>query len=361
MESLVLYYTAFGCSSVISSYSYRVIKNKRLKYVFAVLLPVLISTLRYGIGTDYFSYSYYYGEVASGNISTDMEPLFTALNYLSFLVFNRYRGVLFLSSLLTCTLVYLSATAVLSGWRSGLSVWIFYCVYFSASLNVMRQIIALSFVIFALANLKKGKIAIFMILISIATFFHISAVVGFSFLFAYFLSRSKRGIYIYLALNGAASLIFALFGGRILSLLPEFIRTKYGKYFTNPLGRVVDFEFLVDILPSLLLVLIPAICYLFFIKGRDENSIFFLVSLLSVPVLMLGYSFSYFQRLIYYFDFANMFTFPIICKSMTKNRHVCLLFACVTLFFGFYFWYSSYYVGSNEIFPYSYVGILEVL
>lgn len=361
MESLVLYYTAFGCSSIISSYSNKIIKNKRLKYVFAILLPVLISTLRYGIGTDYFSYSYYYDEVTSGNINTDMEPLFVALNYLSFFIFNRYRGVLFLSSLLICSLIYLSVTTAFSGWKSTLSTWIFYCVYFSASLNVMRQIIALSFVIFALANLKKGKIAIFMILTSIATFFHISAVVGFSFLFAYFLSRSKRGIYIYLVLNGSSSVIFALFGGRILRLLPEFIRMKYGKYFTNPLGRVVDFEFLVDILPSLLLVVIPAICYLFFIKGRDENSIFFLVSLLSVPVLMLGYSFSYFQRLIYYFDFANMFTFPVICKSVMKNRHVCLLFSCVVLFFGFYFWYSSYYVGSNEIFPYSYVGILEVL
>ncbi len=361
MDSLLLYYTTFGCSSVISSFSNKLIKSKWLKYGLAVLLPVLVSTLRYGIGTDYFSYFYYYDEIASGNIKTHMEALFTALNYLAFLVFNRYRAVLFLSSLLISTFVYFSVTTVFSGWRSGLSMWIFYCVYFSASLNVMRQIIALSLVIFALVNLKNGGILKFILLVFLATLFHISALIAFSFLMIYFLSGTKRGIYIYLISNGALSIVFALFGGKILRLLPAFMKIKYEKYFINPFGSVVSLEFLGDIFPSVVMACVPAIFYLIFMKNKDDNRIFFLVSLLSIPMLMLGYSFSYFQRLIYYFDLAQMFTFPIICHSMEKNKHVTLLFTCTALFFGFYFWYSSYYLGSNEIFPYRSVGILEVL
>jgi len=361
VDSLLLYYTAFGCSSVITSFSKDIIKSKWLKYSLAVLLPVLISTLRYGIGTDYFSYSYFYDEVASGNIKTNMEPLFTALNYLSFLIFNRYRGVLFLSSLLVSTLVYLSVSKALSGWKSALSIWIFYCVYFSASLNVMRQIIALSLIVYALVNLKSGEILKYLLLVLLAALFHVSALVAFSFLVIYYLSKSKRGINIYLVSNGILSAAFALFGGKVLSLLPAFIKVKYEKYFTNPTGRVVDLKFIMDVFPTLVLACVPAIFYLLYVKNKEDNAVFFLVSLLTVPMLMLGYSFSYFQRLIYYFDFTYMLTFPIICGSMAKNRHAYPLFICFILFFGFYFWYSSYYLGGNEIFPYVSVGILEVL
>src|SRR5699024_2623447 len=69
IQSYVLYYFIILFTSLIVYFSggFKQTKEKKIVFWSAVILPILISGLRYGIGTDYFSYEKIYYQLTTGN------------------------------------------------------------------------------------------------------------------------------------------------------------------------------------------------------------------------------------------------------------------------------------------------------
>ena len=355
MASLILYFSVFGISSFSASFFKDKIKPKLLYYIAVISLPVALAGLRYGIGTDYFSYFEYYKENLGGQVKTHMEPLFRLLNLICARVGGGYVSVLMLSSFITHLFVLSGLARVLKGRYLSLGMFIFYCFYYSASLNTVRQLIALSIVFYGAVMLFEDRYAAFVLLASTASLFHVSALVSLLLLPLKIGSLREDLTRIFTVIIATLTGVFGIFGRKLFEILPYFIRSRYEKYLRPDGGGIVTLEYLFDILPIFLIIAVPIFIYILLGRKNGKYDFFCLAGLSCLPVLILGYNFAYFQRLVYYFDISQLICAPIACCGVkVKGIRNFLFVTCIILYF-LYFLYSSYYHGSNEIFPYRWI------
>ena len=249
----------------------------------------------------------------------------------------------------------LALERVLWGRALGMGMYIFYCFYFSASLNTVRQLIALAIVFYAAVMLYEGKYRQFLIFTVIASLFHTSALVALLLLPLKIGCLREDLSKILAVIIATLTGVFGIFGRELFEILPYFIRSRYEKYLRADGGGIITLEYLFDILPIFLITALPILLYALLGRKSREYDFFCFVGLSCLPVLVLGYNFAYFQRLVYYFDSAQLICAPIACcKAREKRIKRILTVSCIVLY-SLYFLYSSFYRGSNEIFPYKWI------
>ena len=113
-KSLLIYFASFGLS-IWFAYLYQHSWQKKdykeftkIKKLFwhrlIIAPPVIISTIRYDVGTDFFSYVSIYNNINSLPFETvwqyyGNEPMYLFLNKLAYFLFKNEWGIFFLSSL----------------------------------------------------------------------------------------------------------------------------------------------------------------------------------------------------------------------------------------------------------------------
>ena len=124
-------------------------------FLSIIIAPVLISTIRYNVGTDYFSYVSIFRDVNCHDLKLALklygkEPFFLFLNKLAFLLFHNEIGVFFLSSFLIHLFIIWGIDYFKSYISMPLALFIYYSVHFIFGLNGIRQMIAISIIFFGL-------------------------------------------------------------------------------------------------------------------------------------------------------------------------------------------------------------------
>ena len=145
------------------------------KIIFVILM--LFTCLRYNVGWDYFAYV----DLIKGNIVTIVNSRFEPLSILVFLCakyLNFYPLVFIFFGYLTLKLTQLtinkySVDPVIS-WVVFYSLPLFYF----ASLSTIRQSIAAAFILFSYNYIINKKTILFLLMILIASLFHVSAIAG---------------------------------------------------------------------------------------------------------------------------------------------------------------------------------------
>lgn len=138
------------------------VKGEKYKFADICMLILLIcfSGFRYGIGTDYSMYERIYLSMSTIPIS-----LFrTGIGYYYFSYFlykilpNTAIPLFFIISMITCLFIYKFCKKM--SINPGMSIFLFICLgYYTASFNVFRQFLSISFFVFGYACLKeKNKI-----------------------------------------------------------------------------------------------------------------------------------------------------------------------------------------------------------
>ncbi len=351
MQSYILYISIFAISSLTSliimkKSTYR----KIILFGIVLFLPVLIATMREGIGTDYYSYKWYYQQTINGLNMTFMEPLFKILNYLSYWLFGDYKGVLFLSSLITYSFILAGLIKLKSDFSIALGLWIFYCYYFSASFNVVRQMIAVSIIFFALTLLNEKKYKQYILYVVIASMFHISAIIAIFFILIK--TTTRKNVKLSIVTVFCLSVFIVFFGSDILNLLPDFIKIQYNSYIRNT-DKMINLLYFMDIVPIFLIVAVPILIYIGYYRKSDKYDLYCTIGICVLPFLILGYNISYFQRVLYYIDIIQIVTVPLLIRQIRVIKQRFFIAFLVIVFFGFYFWYSTVYKGSNGIIPYT--------
>jgi hypothetical protein len=155
-------------------YNFKSINSSKIVYFTLLLFCVL----RYDVGWDYTSYIV---EIDSGYVSIiggRLEPLskliFIIANFLNF-----YPFAFFFFAWLTLKLVYLSIEKY--SINPVVSWLVFYSLplFFFASLSTIRQSLATVIILYSYQFVIERKFVKFLIVILIASFFHISALMGF--------------------------------------------------------------------------------------------------------------------------------------------------------------------------------------
>lgn len=172
-------------------------KKNKIGYVVCLVLAVLLVTLLAGVrdttvGTDGESYRWWVADAENYTsvfqamkMGRGTEPVYMALLYLAVQIFGSIQGLFFLTGLLT----YAFAMAALACLREHIALsygWAAYLfLFYGNSLNQLRQALAMTVVLFALALLMRKKYFASVILLVLSVGIHNTAVLGIGILLVY--------------------------------------------------------------------------------------------------------------------------------------------------------------------------------
>jgi len=285
----------------------------RVFWLLAFLVPFLLSAFRWKVGTDYLTYISLYEAINS--ISTleqlwqqvlEVEPLYVLMNVLVKLVFNNPLPIFFLSSLLLGFLFramedYHGKISVM------LAVFVFLTLMFSTTLNIMRQMIAVSITFYAARHLfqkQYDKAALWMFL---ALMFHYSAIVLLPFWLFRGPQRYARNARI--AMFAALVLMFVL--GSVFGSIFSSIRALYTG--EDGEGGTLKIGLMLLRLP----IIVPILLFRKRLIAHDErNRFWIMLAVFEVLFSYLGYILDVLNRLSLYFAVSWIVLLPALVRSM---------------------------------------------
>lgn len=354
--------------------------SKNFFAVIAILIPCILAGLRADtVGTDVKVYvePLYNAAKESHTFSAYMKQRwFVIWRYMyvkdfeigfSLLVFfiqkigGSFATVLFVIQMLIIGPIFFGLKKMHKPYPIFFGMFVFYCLFYNTSLNMMRQWIAMAILFMAFPYLVSEEKKKYCILVLVACLFHNSAIMGFAILAVYMYS-TKRKDSIKIAnfkLDEAMSPIKIFVYGCVALLSLNIITTilsytvlsKYVGYIQGDTGLYL--------LPSQIFLRLPIIL-LFVIRWKrilkeDRLAPFYgsmlVLDLLASQLMSIN---AYAFRIGSFFSEYNMLSYSAMVyagnRKYRTNRYVTLLYVLVDMLC----YWAYYYVitGAHETFPY---------
>ncbi len=205
------------------------IKPKLGVAVFVFMLFVFLDGFRWETGTDWKPYLEFFSLDDFKEKWNTFEPGFIILNIACKQIFNSYTVYLIFIAGLTYLLYFKSIMQYTS--MPWLTILAFYCI-FIGYMGMQRQHIALSICLFSIRYIVRSNFYKFVIIIIIASLFHVSALM---FIIAYFLNKHFSYKF-YIVLFSSSILLHFIMQYAVVSLipiLPDTIALKVHVYTSN--------------------------------------------------------------------------------------------------------------------------------
>ena len=308
------------------------VKNADQKVVTLVCIQsVLIMGFRgFGIGTDTINYSWIFDSCGALSFSElfgyYIEPGYSFLNKLVFVLTGSYRVLLIVNAIIIMwgirnVILKLSVNKIMS-------IYLFIAIgYFCSAMNVMRQYIAVVFVLNAfiavLHNQKKWKILLNCML---AMLFHTSAILMIAVIIGYYIlynDKIKNGFGLR-ALACGVGAVLLLFLDKIISLIPfvnyDYLATGGGYKYS-----IFNFSFLLKIICIVM-------CFIILKISKDKIDKQELKTLRFCNYLMIvscfinfaSINFNMFTRFNLYFTIMLIIFIPALFKRLPiKEKKLC--------------------------------------
>lgn len=331
--------------------------KKSILWTLSVVLIqcVLIAGLRdVSIGTDtktYFNlFTYIKNTPVSQAFSYYIETGYFLLNKVVSMFTNNFNILL----IAICIIVYRSIYKFIKNYSKNaiMSLFLFITLgYFSSTMNIMRQYIALSFVLLGYNFYLKDNNIKFLLFIVLACFFHTSAILVIPIILMYhiiFSGKIETSILIKVVVSSVLLLI-TLFAPYFSSIL--FNNSEYYNYIVDGAGYDTSLISL-----NLIIKIIMSITYFYlnskklFIDKNANLKFFNYLNLISCLMNILSGGLSMFTRLNIYFSVTLIIFIPNIVEEMKiKNKYYLKIF----IYIGFFIlYYLSLLSGGNDIVPY---------
>lgn len=333
--------------------------QKKFLYFLGLLIPVFFATFRdITVGKDTEIYIDLYNAYSSASgfnqilMMLDIETFFVVSTLIG-KIWGGYKFVFFSYSFLTFLFVLLS----LDKYSKYLSVWLGYIVFmflfYNASLNIMRQILAVAYLLYSSTFLFSGYKKKYLVLLAFSLAIHMTTVFAGSLLYIIYLisveSKYKKKFYKKLYIFALIAIFF------MVNVIITFMaHLGFGNSYAYVRGMDPSVISTTDVIISLLLIYIA-----YKSMVRKEISVlspdvFFLVSVTCLMLFLTGYYNMWLSRMAYYMlVFACVFV-PMLAKSpkLKKYRKV---YPFAISFTAFSYWlYIIVISGSNQTIPYVY-------
>lgn len=320
---MIVYILMFIISLIIVMIAEKVERKpiKILLYILTVIPFFLVSALRYDLGIDYTKrYVSAFNKIARDGYIRNTEIGFQYLIRLC-LKFSNDSSILFVVTS-AITLALIMTTIFIKSKKVTLSVILFFLFgLFFNSLNLVRQYIAIGFVLLGYIFLSKEKCkwwdyCIFIILNSIAVLFHTTSAICFVLLF---LNQKKLASWKWLVPVGLIIIVL----NRKLIYIVEFIiqNTRYIKYLS---GKTSGTDL------SILQLLVNICIYIFmgyiYYKNKKLNNVkremIFGINLQAVTIVLitLGAVHMLFNRIALYFSVFQLISIPYFIVNMPVDE-----------------------------------------
>lgn len=334
---MIIYWSA-AIISMIMAWLYRHILQKDNRYVKSVMyiliaLPLMyISAVRYYVGTDYGMYRYIFESAAIGRNIT-----FSSKTFLLFDRIIHQLGGNFFTSVAIISIIFMMLITISIMENSPypeISIFLFFTMgYYFQSMNIMRQMMGVSILLFSLKFVRERKLIPFIICVILATGFHSVCII---FIAVYFLYGIKINI------KWALAVTPILFLGSLLtsSLINRLIQfTRFTNYIGNFSGFVGIRAYL-GLAINLAIFIWGTMVYsqmLFY--SEEENYQYLLYGTLQiltvwVSVLLMGVRANYNQiaRIQYIFSIGSIVYIPLLIRKIPKRLTKLFVIAVVLIY-----------------------------
>ncbi|MBY8279681.1 EpsG family protein [Vibrio fluvialis] len=315
------------------------ILNKRSEVLDRTSLFILIIVLcgNFLNGVDWIHYySRYQSYRYNSEIDGLMEPLFSFLMYTISKISYNYHYFVIVCNIIISINVYM-AVKILTN-RVSLAIFMIYLFYGLGFFNEqLRQAIAFSVVFWGLSELiVNGNKRKFILMVSIASLFHVSAVSAFLILLVKRVKINFLSVSIYLFLAVIVNFFLFLLLDIVVAygLLPAFAIHKLNNYSDMLSGSRSSSFGLFMILDILWLYLFAGMNKLLNSKEKFLAKIGVLFCMLHI----IFYAFPPLQRISIYFFIANLMLATEFLQVKTKK--IKFIFVLTTVFYSFYYYYS---------------------
>lgn len=360
-NSLLFYIFAFSGSAYLIGFAKQTQKRKSFFYnliIFAALcIPVIVAGYR-SCGTDTMQYLYTYIRY----IDFSWAELFEKINgigesghlILTKLLgyFSHPRIYLAVYAAITVFFVYCTSTKQKPE-TAAMAMLIYYFVFFSNSLNIMRQLAAISIVVYAFNFIFERSFFKYALTIFIATTFHTSAVLMLPFYF--FWTKEDRTV-------SWAIIIPSLIGLLLVGLNLESILSSVSDYESDSTA-IQRYTTYTDVFESknrdLYLNLLTAGIALFHyprLKKIDPKNTFFIVLMLAGTILnVCGFVSPYAKRIYFYFSVAEIWVLADIPRCYHDHYSVWTARILVVTYAIARFTLVAYFLGQADLIPYMWI------
>jgi len=329
-------------------------RTSKNNYYYWIIFFFFVFTagLRFETGTDYFSYQKIFNQtnsidifLSSGQLSEiPVEPLYALLNSIFKTLGLNLNSMFLLISFATNLILFSSLKKYIGRYVIFALVTYFCFVYFTLDMSGIRQSIAINIFLFAIRYIKSKSFIKYVSLVSIASLFHVSALL--CLVFYFILDRTYKAIYL---------LIFLILGFFIIYLKLEFITILIDsvliKIFPStaifkliiysnadkPWGfniKIIFFLFIFIILLYKRKILVKRFIYF--------NIVFNLLFFYLIIRMFLWESIEISGRTIFYFIFGLILSLPML-MDLIKNKKSKFLYLFFFLIFNFYQSFEFYF------------------
>ncbi|WP_350020182.1 EpsG family protein [Priestia flexa] len=205
---------------------YNLRNKQKLFLFFACAILFVVSGLRdVSVGSDTVSYINTFNFVRDNSISQSLnlyfEKGYIIYNYIISRFFSSAQVLLIVSSFITILLIgrfiYKNSKNVY------LSIYLFITLmYYYSSMNILRQYIAVSIIVFGYEYVKERKFIRYLFSIIVASFFHTTAVMAIFIYFLYTLKFSFKRVLLFLVYTLVIYFMFVPFFNFIIDLFPRY-------------------------------------------------------------------------------------------------------------------------------------------
>ena len=322
----------------------------RSSYICMVILSFLpifiVAAIRYEVGTDWPIYLDYYQWINTGTKGFS-EKLFNLMNKLVGWYIKDFQGVVVLVAFLSY--FFLFKAVYEQSISAPLSLLVFFISSaFFASLNQLRQAIAMPIMLYAYKYVRGKKPLPYLFWCIVASLIHASSLV---YLPLYFVARFKPSARRYVTIFGVCVITLP-----VLHILLEVLMryTKYAWYSTSVFntGSEANNFYLLGFVFQLVMLVIMAY-YRLAKEGEDPvydgmlNCYF-----LSVVTLLFTPVFSQVLRVSQCFGYCQILLVPrMINREKDRTRRI-LLYILIVGLYTVKLLYDTYYLGWNGVIPY---------
>ena len=221
-----------------------------------------------------------------------------------------------------------------------LSTLLFIILYFSTTLNIIRQCMALALILFSLNFVIKRQFIQFLLCCLLAITFHTSSIIAILLYFIYPLNIKMKNIITILVMAIIIFVFIAPFLERIVLLF-----SKYRVYMGNILlGEGIKIASILKTILNFFIFLFCFISYFFIYSDKKNNEKFiirpqFLVmmSLIALSIQFISIRSILLEKISLYFSIFNIISIPSFINCYSKQNKIILSF----LFIAFFILYST--------------------
>lgn len=317
-------------------------KNYLLYGGLIIFLSIIVGFRGIEVCPDTQTYELIYNSVVVDKEYTYPEPLWVLINFLVYSFGGNFHVVLWVSSLIT--FFFISKPLIKYSPNIIFSLFFLYSLYFVFySMNITRQIIAVSIVFYGYSKLLEGKRNLFIFYGLMAFLFHYSAIVTFLVLPFLKVKITAKRLYWGIICSLIGGLFFMSEG--LLSL----ILGPYAMYLSSSEN---GFRSSI-LLPLILSLFLNVLCVFIYNTSDDDlkDTFWFKIYILGILAnnLLMGLSLG--TRVVMFFSIAQIIILPMYAYNNRIKQKRAALFVLLCYVGSMFF--MLLFTGSVGVYPYT--------